>query len=49
MPLALILILVGLLLALLTHGILSTLGIILLVVGVALLIYDLAVSRRRVP
>jgi hypothetical protein len=49
MPLALLLILVGLLLWLLAHGVLSTLGIILLVVGVFLLVYDLAVSRRRVP
>jgi hypothetical protein len=51
MPLALLLILVGLLLWLLTHGVLSTLGIVLLVVGVVLLVYDLAVAgpRRRAP
>lgn len=46
MPIALILIIVGLLLWLLLHGIVATIGLILLIIGVVVLVYDLVVSHR---
>jgi hypothetical protein len=50
MPLALVLILIGIVLYIVFHGVIATLGLVLLVIGVAVLIYDLvATHSRRAP
>lgn len=50
MPLALLLILIGVVLYVVFHGVIATLGAVLAIVGVIVLIYDLVTTHsRRAP